>query len=1311
MDKFGEIMKIQPGSDSKIVTPVPLSDSEYRRRLAEWNSTAIAYPEENFCLHQLIEAQVERTPHQTALVYEDQALSYDDLNRRANRLAQELMRRAVGPNVCVGLFVGRSLEMVVGILGILKAGGAFVPMDVTFPQERLAFLLADANINLLLTQSGLAASLPPGSSDQTVWLDTFDWTEDAVPAKDRTPVSPDDLAYVIYTSGSTGRPKGVCVEHRHIVNYVLGVTERLKFRSGMKHATVSTIAADLGNTVIFPALATGGCLHIISQERCESQAKLSEYFNREAIDVLKIVPSHLAALQTGRNPELVMPKARLILGGEATRLDWLERLRALTSSCEIYNHYGPTETTVGVLTYNVGPQLPRTESGTLPIGKPLPNSRVYILDDRGQPVMIGDKGEICIGGLGVARGYLNRPDLTAEKFIPDPFAPEPGGRMYRTGDAARYLPDGNIEFCGRIDSQVKIHGYRIELGEVEEVLRGHDGVRDAVVLAIENDSAGNQLVAYIVPERLDQPLWEDRNIYVLPDGTPVAQLNKNETDYIYNEIFILQAYLRHGITISDGDCIVDAGANIGMFTIFASRLARNLRIFSFEPLSAQFACLKANADAIGAAVKCLPVGLSRENKLADFTFFEGFSLFSGYYADAAKERDVVKKYVINQDSESQKDGRLDAAIDDLIDGRFQAKRETVKLRTLSDVMVDEGIERIDLLKINVEKSELDVLQGLRSGDWNKIRQIVLEVDLEDNIKPITSLLKQYGFEYVVEQDPLLSKTELCYIYAIRPSKTGPRLIQQQAAYAHIRSLLPDDRKILTPATLRVFMRDRLPQYMIPSSFVLKEKFPLTLNGKIDRQVLLASFHADIPIPHKSVPPRTEAEKALTSIWAELLKVDNFGIDDDFFDLGGHSLLAIRAISRIRDVFEVDLPTQILFSNPTISTLAKAIMEAQGSLKPIPPIGLPAQAEKKFVIKRFTEDLVSSVKEFNARLDAHGAPTDIRFPEHPVPTWLPKVDHAETYQEFFVVMEDAVVRGCFKLKHQPFSFFGKIRPVELCHWPVSEGIIDNKYASVYFQILETILEAQPLQYGSAMRDPVPSILTGLGWKICQVPLYFKVQRPRNFLKEMGALRRAPIQKMMMKIAGETRIAGLGLKMLQSFRSIRSIRSVQTEIVGGFSRWADDLWDICKDRYAMIGLRDQKTLNLLYPSGSQFIRQKVSLNGTVLGWAVLLDSAHRNHKYYGNLRVGSIVDCLAAPEDAYSLIRAATRALEDRGVDLLVTNLSHRSWTDALRKSGYFQGPSKLNFGVSKKLGALLDPFNSMKSQIHLTRGDGEGPLSS
>src|SRR5262245_1301206 len=295
------------------------------------------------CLHNLVEAQAFRTPNEFAVAFEGERLTFGELNRRADVLAAQLRALGAGPDVRIGLLVDRSLDAIVAMVGTLKAGAAYVPIDPSYPADRIEYMLADSGATRVVTQGRLLSKA--GSQARCVCMDSFDWKAASAPVA--TDVQPSNLAYVIYTSGSTGRPKGVCIEHRNIVSYVQAVSARLQFEPGMQHATVSTFAADLGNTVLFPALATGGCVHVIAQDRLENPARLADYFERARIDVLKIVPSHLAALQTGKHPEHVMPRRRLILGGEASRLDWIARLRALAPGCEIFNHYGPTETTVG----------------------------------------------------------------------------------------------------------------------------------------------------------------------------------------------------------------------------------------------------------------------------------------------------------------------------------------------------------------------------------------------------------------------------------------------------------------------------------------------------------------------------------------------------------------------------------------------------------------------------------------------------------------------------------------------------------------------------------------------------------------------------------------------------------------------------------------------------------------------------------------------------------------------------------------------------------------------------------------------------
>ncbi|MEK8018016.1 MAG: amino acid adenylation domain-containing protein, partial [Candidatus Parabeggiatoa sp.] len=464
---LGEILR-QPSVPVRALQIMP--NAELKKILVEWNDTATDYPQDQ-CIHQLFEAQVEKTPDAIAVVFEDQQLTYRELNSHANQLAHYLQTLGVKPEVLVGICVERSIEMVIGLLGILKAGGAYLPLDPTYPTARLAFMLEDAQVLVLLTQSSLKEKLPETQA-QIVCLDVEAEKLSQLSSENlKSGVASKNLAYVIYTSGSTGQPKGVAIEQKSLINYLIHILEH--FEIGGHFALVSTIAADLSNTMLFGALCTTGCLHILTLENVSQFANLSDYLNRYAIDYLKMVPSHLIALQTASNSVAILPRKLLILGGEASHLDWVETLVAQSAQCAILNHYGPTETTIGVLTYPVAKDSLPHNCTVIPIGRPIANTQIYILDHHRKLVPIGVQGELHIGGAGLARGYLNRPDLTAEKFLKNPFSDDPNSRLYKTGDLARYLPDGNIEYLGRIDNQVKIRGFRIELGEIEAALAQH----------------------------------------------------------------------------------------------------------------------------------------------------------------------------------------------------------------------------------------------------------------------------------------------------------------------------------------------------------------------------------------------------------------------------------------------------------------------------------------------------------------------------------------------------------------------------------------------------------------------------------------------------------------------------------------------------------------------------------------------------------------------------------------------------------------------------------------------------------------------
>ena len=451
----------------------------------------------NTCIHHRIEQQAEHTPNALALIYEDQQLTYQDLNNRANQLAHHLQQLGAGPEVPVALYLERGPELLIALLAILKAGAVYLPIDLALPGNGVSYRIDDARAKILVTRQRLIGETLVRS--QVVCLDSdSNAISQQSHANPTSTVTPANLAYIIYTSGSTGQPKGVAVEHRQLIAYVDSAIDRLKLPAAGHYATVSTMAADLGHTMIFPCLCQGGTLHLIAAERVGDAQALMDYTQRHPIDCLKIVPSHLKALLQIPQPEQILPRQRLVLGGETCPWSLIEQIQQLAPTCHNFNHYGPTETTVGALTYAVKAVAQQT-AATVPIGQALANSQIYLLDPDLNPVPMGIPGEVYIGGNGVTRGYLRRPGLTASRFMPDPFSNQSGARMYRTGDLARRHLDGNLEFLRRVDLQVKLHGFRIELGEIEAQLNQHPHVQAASVIVREDNPDNPLLVAYVVP--------------------------------------------------------------------------------------------------------------------------------------------------------------------------------------------------------------------------------------------------------------------------------------------------------------------------------------------------------------------------------------------------------------------------------------------------------------------------------------------------------------------------------------------------------------------------------------------------------------------------------------------------------------------------------------------------------------------------------------------------------------------------------------------------------------------------------------------
>ncbi|MEL6461118.1 MAG: amino acid adenylation domain-containing protein [Cyanobacteria bacterium J06621_15] len=622
---------------------LPLLTDKEQQLLTEWNSTQAEYPKQ--CIHELFAEQVERTPDKTAVIFEDEKLTYQELNIKANQVAHYLQSIGVKPEILVGICLERSLEMVIGIFAILKAGGAYVPLDPEYPQERLEFIKEETEVKTVLNQEKI----------QEILSNATQFTK-SNPVNNTTL---ENSIYVIYTSGSTGKPKGVINTHRGLVNRLWWMQQTYQLTTNDRVLQKTPFSFDVSVWEFLWTLLFGATLIVAKPGGHKDSGYLVNLIKQQQITTLHFVPSMLEAfLEEPKLKESCTSIKRVICSGEALTVELQNRFLTHLDA-QLHNLYGPTEAAIDVTYYKCelgignwasGIENENTTPSLIPIGTPIHNTQIYILNSHLRQLPIGVAGELYIAGDGLARGYLKRPDLTAERFIPNPFstpstpsAPSAPSALYKTGDEARYLPDGNIEFLGRIDYQVKIRGFRIELGEIEAVLLQHLQVKTAVVIAKQNQNNNSRLVAYVVP---------------------------------------------------------------------------------------------------------------------------------------------------NQQ------------------------------KTATDMATDE--------------------------------------------------LK---------------------------------------------------------TSLRSFLETKLPNYMVPSAFVILESMPLTPNGKIDRRSLLAVDEIGVKLLHQ-VPPRNSTEETIATIWKEVLKLEQVGIYDNFFDLGGNSLLATRINSRLRQAFELDLPLKSIFEKPTIIEMSEYIQAIQ-----------------------------------------------------------------------------------------------------------------------------------------------------------------------------------------------------------------------------------------------------------------------------------------------------------------------------------------------------------------------------------------------
>jgi amino acid adenylation domain-containing protein len=940
-----------------------LTRAEREQLIVSWNETCKEFPAER-SVQELFEAQVAARPDALAVVSDQEQLTFAELNRRANRLAHFLVSRGMGPESLVGVCLERSAEMIVALLGIFKAGAAYLPLDPSLPGERLDFMLEDACASMLLTEEQFSTRLPQHRT-QVVYLDSE--RDDITNQNETNPVwtgTPDNVAYVIYTSGSTGKPKGVVVSQQSLVDHSLTVSAVYGLTTDDRVLQFASISFDLATEEIFSTLLSGASLFLLS-EKVVNSLGLPRFIEDQKLTVLNLATSFWHAwirelMATGKS---VPPSLRLVvIGSEKVSLEVFDAWLRLASGVRLINGYGTTETTISSTLYEVKESARATGVGaSLPIGRAIANARVYILDHHLEPVPAGVPGELYISGQGVARGYLMRPALTAERFIPDPFGFEAGARMYRTGDRARVLSDGDIEFLGRVDQQLKVRGYRIEPGEIESALKRHPAVQEALVLGRDDSTGDKRLCAYVTQSaeisrslaastaegQLAKELEEDQlsqwqmvhDDEVFNPTTPLVDPTFNISGWnsSYTGEPIPAAEMREWVDDAvqrilsfEPKRVLEIGCGTGLLLF---RLAPHCESYvgtDFSPASLAYVRQQLAAlDRIDGEVVLL------ERNADDFRDIEPDSV------DAVILNSVVQYFP----SVSYLLRVLEGAVKATRSGGFVFIGDVRSLPLLEALHTSVELAKADgslsadelqqLIRKRVADEEELILDPAFFAALKEHLAQISHVEILPKRARVQNELTRFRYQVVIhvgEQSAADVPVAWLEYQKVMKERTGIELeldVSRRKAWSEYANnpLQGKFARHLIPQ-LRSALAEQLPDYMIPSSFVLLDEWPLTPGGKIDLKALPAPDVATSTGRGTPIAPRTPVEQALASIWSELLGLARIGIHDNFFDSGGHSLLATQLISRVREKFQVDVALRQLFERPTIELFAAVVQEAQ-----------------------------------------------------------------------------------------------------------------------------------------------------------------------------------------------------------------------------------------------------------------------------------------------------------------------------------------------------------------------------------------------
>jgi|FLOH01.1.fsa_nt_gi amino acid adenylation domain-containing protein len=956
--RFGDFLKrIAEHPEHPLATVPMLSREEETRVLRNWNATATE-DAQTLCLHQQIERVAVRTPQAPAVRFGETVLSYADLDEQATHLSARLTSRGIGQGDLVGIFMARSPSLVASILAVLKSGAAYVPLDPSHPDDRLTKILEDSRAAAVFVDQSTASRANKLVSADCGVLDASAPANTA-PTEPTRPIQAalNTPAYVIYTSGSTGKPKGVVVEHLSAANYIAWARRVYLSDQPGDFPLFTSLAFDLTVTSVFTPLTSGGCIHVYGEDD-PTDPTLLQVIGDDAVDVVKLTPSHLALLA---GMDLSQSRIHtLILGGEDLTLEVARAtVKAFGGGVRICNEYGPTEATVGSMVHVFDPQT--DSAASVPIGRPADNVRLYILDQNCQPLPPGVAGELFIAGTGIAREYLGQPDLTAEKFLPDPFAKE--GRMYRSGDLARWREDGVMEFLGRADRQIKLRGYRVEIGEIENRLRTHPHITHSVVDLIDPattvpdaditwctncglpsnfpgadpDTQGvcqpcrrfkrdrEEMEAYFRPmtelrTKMDQARDQSKGDY---DCLVLFSGGKDST-YVLYQLVKEMGYRVLVFTFENGFISDQARVNIKNA---CDDLGLELKIGSTKAINDIYVdSLNRHANVCNGCfktiytmgmqvarehgIRTILTGLSRgqilETRLAEL-FAQGIRNSKDIDAAVASARKVYH-------------GETDAVTKALGTGvGLLDETEFVDFYRYCDVGVD---EILDYIKTNVHWvrpetggcstncviNDVGIMvhkqkRGFHNYAWPNSWEVRLGLkNREESIAELSETIDEVKAQRILATIGYRETTPV----------SDPQLVAWYCSST--------DRDVVG---LRNTLLTTMPAYMVPSHFIRLDAIPLTVNGKVDRERLPKPGQDRARNTGKGGVPQTETERVVADMWGEILRVDSVGRGDNFFELGGHSLSATRFLSHFRDRIKVRLPLHTLMGSPTVMALAAA----------------------------------------------------------------------------------------------------------------------------------------------------------------------------------------------------------------------------------------------------------------------------------------------------------------------------------------------------------------------------------------------------